>query len=69
MANKEALWKYNLYAGDDNYGSSNGNYRLNRNHEYFLCSLSRLELVWIIKSHVLLGKEELKVRICQHNIC
>lgn len=41
MANKEALWKYNLYAGDDNYGSSNGNYRLNRNNEYFLCSLSR----------------------------
>ncbi len=39
--NKEALWKIALYAGSDNYGSSNGNYRLNRNHEYFLCSLSR----------------------------
>jgi hypothetical protein len=41
MANREALWKNALYAGSDNYGSSNGNYRLNRNHEYFLCSLSR----------------------------
>ncbi len=41
MENKEALWKHNLYAGSDNYGSSNGNYRLNRNNEYFLCALSR----------------------------
>ena len=40
MTNKEALWKYNLYADSNNYGSSNGNYRLNRNHEYFTCQLS-----------------------------
>lgn len=33
--NKEALWKHRWYAGDDGHGSSNGNYRLNRNDEYF----------------------------------
>lgn len=40
MTNKEALWKYNLYADASGYGSSNGNFRLNRNHEYFTCKLS-----------------------------
>ena len=38
--NKEALWKHRWYAGDDASGSSNGNYKLNRNNEYFLCQLS-----------------------------
>lgn len=38
--NKEALWKHRWYAGDDGHGSSNGNYKLNRNNEYFLCKLS-----------------------------
>ncbi len=41
LANKEALWKYNLYADAANYGSSNGNYKLNRYDEKFLCCLSR----------------------------
>lgn len=41
LANREALWKNQLYADATNYGSSNGNYRLNRNNEYFLCALSR----------------------------
>lgn len=40
MTNREALWKYNLYADASGYGSSNGNFRLNRNHEYFTCKLS-----------------------------
>lgn len=35
--NKEALWKHRWYAGSDGHGSSSGNYRLNRNDEYFLC--------------------------------
>jgi hypothetical protein len=39
--NKEALWKHCWYAGADGHGSSNGNYRLNRNDEKFLCCLSR----------------------------
>lgn len=37
--NKEALWKHRWYAGADGHGSSNGNYRLNRNNEYFGCNL------------------------------
>lgn len=40
-ANKEALWKYMVYAGADNHGSSNGNYRTNRNDEHFLCQLNK----------------------------
>lgn len=39
--NKEALWKHRWYAGDDGHGSSNGNYKLNRNDEKFLCCLSK----------------------------
>lgn len=39
--NKEALWKHCWYAGSDNHGSSNGNYKLNRNDEKFLCCLSQ----------------------------
>lgn len=39
--NKEALWKYNLYADKNGYGSSNGNYKLNRYDEKFLCALSK----------------------------
>lgn len=37
--NKEALWKHRWYAGSDGHGSSNGNYRLNRNNEYFYCKV------------------------------
>jgi hypothetical protein len=39
-ANKEALWKHRWYAGSDGHGSSNGNYRLNRNNEYFSCKVT-----------------------------
>jgi len=35
--NKEALWKHRWYVGADGHGSSNGNYRTNRNVEYFYC--------------------------------
>lgn len=38
--NKEALWKHRWYAGSDGHGSSNGNYKLNRNNEYFYCKVS-----------------------------
>lgn len=38
--NKEALWKHRWYAGDDGHGSSNGNYKLNRNNEYFYCKVT-----------------------------
>lgn len=38
--NKESLWKHRYYAGPDGHGSSNGNYRLNRNDEMFLCQLN-----------------------------
>lgn len=41
MANKEALWKYNLYAASDGYGCSNGAQNLNRNDEHFLCKIYR----------------------------
>lgn len=41
MNNKEALWKYNLYAGADGYGCSNGAQSLNRNDEHFLCQICR----------------------------
>lgn len=41
LANKESLWKYNLYADNSGYGSSNGNYKLNRYNEKFLCCLSK----------------------------
>lgn len=37
FANKEALWKHRWYVGSDGHGSSNGNYRTNRNVEYFYC--------------------------------
>lgn len=39
--NKEALWKHRWYAGNDNHGSSNGNYKLNRNDEKFLCNINK----------------------------
>lgn len=39
--NKEALWKHRWYVGADGHGSSNGNYKTNRNVEKFLCPLSR----------------------------
>ena len=39
--NKEALWKHRWYAGEDGHGSSNGNYKLNRNDEYFLCNVNK----------------------------
>jgi hypothetical protein len=38
-SNKEALWKHRWYAGPDGHGSSNGNYKLNRNNEYFSCDV------------------------------
>lgn len=38
-ANKEALWKYTVFGGKT-HGSSNGNYRTNRNDEHFLCQLN-----------------------------
>lgn len=38
--NKEALWKYSLFANSDGYGCSNGNFKLNRNDEHFLCQLN-----------------------------
>ncbi len=37
--NKEALWKYTVFGGKT-HGSSNGNYRTNRNDEHFLCQLN-----------------------------
>lgn len=37
--NKEALWKHRWFSGSGSHGSSSGNYRLNRNDEYFLCNL------------------------------
>jgi starch-binding outer membrane protein, SusD/RagB family len=39
FTNKEALWKHRWYAGDNGHGSSNGNYKLNRNNEYFGCNV------------------------------
>lgn len=39
--NKEALWKHRWYAGVDGHGSSNGNHKLNRNDEYFLCNVNK----------------------------
>lgn len=39
--NREALWKHRWYAGEDGHGSSNGNYKLNRNDEYFLCNVNK----------------------------
>ncbi len=39
--NKEALWKHRWIVSESGHGSSNGNYRTNRNNECFLCSLSR----------------------------
>lgn len=41
LNNKEALWKYNIYAGSSGHGSSNGNYRTNRNNEHFCCAITR----------------------------
>lgn len=37
--NKEALWKHRWASGDTGHGSSNGNYKLNRNNEYFNCKI------------------------------
>ncbi len=39
--NKEALWKHRWYAGSEGHGSSNGNWKLNRNDEKFLCSVTQ----------------------------
>lgn len=38
--NKEALWKHRWYSGKDGYGSSNGNWKANRNFEYFYCKVT-----------------------------
>lgn len=38
--NKEALWKYTVFASSAIHGSSNGNYRTNRNDEHFLPQLN-----------------------------
>ncbi|MDR0987852.1 MAG: RagB/SusD family nutrient uptake outer membrane protein [Prevotellaceae bacterium] len=40
--NKEALWQTRWYAGSDGHGSSNGNYRTNRNDELFYCDYSQI---------------------------
>lgn len=40
-ANKEALWKHRWYSGSNGHGSSNGNWKLNRNVEKFLCTLNK----------------------------
>lgn len=37
--NKEALWKHRWVANSTGHGSSSGNYRLNRNVEYFYCDV------------------------------
>ena len=39
MNNKEALWKYSLFADASGYGCSNGAQNLNRNDEHFLCNI------------------------------
>ncbi|MCM1079782.1 MAG: RagB/SusD family nutrient uptake outer membrane protein [Bacteroidales bacterium] len=39
--NKEALWKHRWYAGSNGHGSSNGNWKLNRNVEKFQCILNK----------------------------
>lgn len=39
--NKEALWKHRYYVGAEGHGSSNGNYKTNRNDEIFGCKLSK----------------------------
>ena len=39
--NKEALWKHRWFADDSGHGSSNGNFKLNRNDEYFLCDVNK----------------------------
>lgn len=41
--NKEALWKHRWYGVPDGstHGSSNGNYKMNRNDENFLCHISK----------------------------
>lgn len=39
--NKEALWKHRWYAGAEGHGSSNGNWKLNRNDEKFLCNVNK----------------------------
>lgn len=41
LNNKEALWKHRWYAGADGHGSSNGNWKCNRNDERFLCHLTK----------------------------
>lgn len=38
--NKEALWKHRWYSGLEGHGSSNGNYKLNRNDEKFLANIN-----------------------------
>ena len=54
--NKEALWKHRWYAGSDGHGSSNGNYKLNSNDEYFLClSLIHIYLHWLWIKMVFVG--------------
>ena len=45
LNNKEALYKYNIYSGADGNGSSNGNYRTNRNNEHFLCNIYRFAAI------------------------
>ncbi len=39
--NKEALWKHRWYSGSEGHGSSNGNWKLNRNDEKFLCNVNK----------------------------
>ena len=53
--NKEALWKHRWYAGTDGHGSSNGNYKLNRNDEYFPVSYTHLTQVYGQQSRSISG--------------
>lgn len=39
--NREALWKHRWIVGSSGHGSSNGNYRTNRNDEIFCCNVTR----------------------------
>lgn len=41
LNNKEAIWKYSLFADASGYGCSNGADKLNRNDDHFLCQINK----------------------------
>lgn len=51
--NKEAMWKHRWYAGADGHGSSNGNWKLNRNHEYFNCNVYQFGAITETQNYLL----------------